>query len=194
MQKKAQLILLKTILGMTIIHGFLLGLGYQIDMPKSLVHQFSLNLSQVTSALKNEVKPVPKITPKNNLNPVLPLNPVAKETVSESAVTSQAASESRVQDLKQKYFSEISHEIHKHKYYPRRAYTLNQEGLVLVSLKLGKKGNILDLFLVEECPFESLNHAALDTISGIGKFPPIPDELGMNELTLKIPVEYKIKM
>ena len=64
----------------------------------------------------------------------------------------------------------------------------------MVALKLGKKGNILDLFLVEECPFESLNHAALDTISGIGKFPPIPDELGMNELTLKIPVEYKIKM
>jgi TonB family protein len=63
-----------------------------------------------------------------------------------------------------------------------------------VSLKLGKNGNILNLFLVEECPFESLNHAALDTISSIGKFPPIPDELGINELTLKIPVEYKIKM
>jgi protein TonB len=184
---------------MTIFHGLILGLGYQIDMPKSLVHQFSLNLSQETSLPKSEspkniVKALPLSTPKNVLNPVLPLNSVANETLSEAASTTQAVTEARVQDLKQKYFSEITHEIHKHKYYPRRAYTLNQEGLVLVALKLGKKGNILDLFLVEECPFESLNHAALDTISGIGKFPPIPDELGMNELTLKIPVEYKIKM
>lgn len=194
MQKKIQLNLLKTLLGVTICHGLLLMLGYQIDMPKSLVHQFSLNLSQVTSVLKNQVKPLPLSTPRNNLSPVSPLKPMAKETLSETPSTTQAISESRFQDLKQKYFSEITHEIHKHKYYPRRAYTLNQEGLVLVALKLGKKGNILDLFLVEECPFESLNHAALDTISGIGKFPPIPDELGMTELTLKIPVEYKIKM
>ncbi len=192
MQKKARLVLISAIVFSTMLHGSLLFIGYQINLPENTVHQFSLNLSQVSQEIK-------KIVPLNKLKKLvenrseIPRQETI-EAVPDQSLLTPVNSEARVIDIKQKYFNEISHQIHKHKYYPRRAYTLNQEGLVLVSLKLGKNGNILDLFLVEECPFDSLNHAALDTISGIRKFPAIPDELGLNELTLKIPVEYKIKM
>jgi TonB family protein len=74
------------------------------------------------------------------------------------------------------------------------AYSLGQEGLVVIKLKLNKDGEILDLSLLEECRFKILNEASLDTISAIHRFPPIPNEIGLSELTLRIPIEYKIKM
>jgi TonB family protein len=192
MQKKARLLLISAIVFSTMLHGSLLFIGYQIILPENTVHQFSLNLSQAPKTLKTMV-PLNKLKTLVEKRSEIPRQETV-EAVPEQALLSPVVSEAKMIDIKQKYFNEISHQIHKHKYYPRRAYTLNQEGLVLVSLKLGKNGNILDLFLIEECPFDSLNHAALDTISGIQKFPAIPDELGLNELTLKIPVEYKIKM
>ncbi len=192
MQKKARFVLISAIVFSTMLHGALLFIGYQINLPENTVHQFSLNLSQVSQEIK-KIVPLNKFKKLVENRSEIPRQETVKAVPDQSLLT-PAISEAKVIDIKQKYFNEISHQIHKHKYYPRRAYTLNQEGLVLVSLKLGKNGNILDLFLVEECPFDSLNHAALDTISGIRKFPAIPDELGLNELTLKIPVEYKIKM
>jgi protein TonB len=192
MQKKARSVLISAIVFSTMLHGALLFIGYQINLPENTVHQFSLNLSQVSQEIK-KIVPLNKFKKLVENRSEIPRQETV-EAVPDQSLLTPAISEAKVIDIKQKYFNEISHQIHKHKYYPRRAYTLNQEGLVLVSLKLGKNGNILDLFLVEECPFDSLNHAALDTISGIRKFPAIPDELGLNELTLKIPVEYKIKM
>jgi TonB family protein len=192
MQKKARFVLISAIVFSTMLHGALLFIGYQINLPENTVHQFSLNLSQVSQEIK-KIVPLNKFKKLVENRSEIPRQETV-EAVPDQSLLTPAISEAKVIDIKQKYFNEISHQIHKHKFYPRRAYTLNQEGLVLVSLKLGKNGNILDLFLVEECPFDSLNHAALDTISGIRKFPAIPDELGLNELTLKIPVEYKIKM
>ena len=192
MQKKARLVLISAIVFSTMLHGSLLFIGYQINLPENTVHQFSLNLSQVSQEIK-KIVPLNKFKKLVENRSEIPRQETV-EAVPDQSLLTPAISEAKVIDIKQKYFNEISHQIHKHKFYPRRAYTLNQEGLVLVSLKLGKNGNILDLFLVEECPFDSLNHAALDTISGIRQFPAIPDELGLNELTLKIPVEYKIKM
>ncbi len=125
----------------------------------------------------------------------VPAETLKNESLSQSASSTEGVlSGAEVADVKYKYFSEIAHTIHRHKQYPRKAYSLNQEGTVVVRLKLGKEGNILDLMVVEACPFESLNHATLDTISSIERFPPIPKELGLEEMTFRIPIEYKINL
>lgn len=95
---------------------------------------------------------------------------------------------------KNKYFSLVAQTIYKNKRYPRQAYSLNQEGKVLVRLKLGKNGKVLELKVLEKAPYISLTNATIETIQSIKKFPLIPDELGVEEITFRIPIEYKIEM
>jgi protein TonB len=95
---------------------------------------------------------------------------------------------------KNKYFSLVAQTIYKNKRYPRQAYSLNQEGKVLVRLRLDKNGKMLDLKIIEKAPFKSLTNATIETINSIKKFPVIPSELGVDEITFRIPIEYKIEM
>jgi protein TonB len=95
---------------------------------------------------------------------------------------------------KSKYFSLVAQTIYKNKRYPRQAYSLNQEGKVVVRLQLDKNGKMLDLKVLEKAPFKSLTNATIETIKSIKKFPVIPNELGVEEITFRIPIEYKIEM
>jgi len=95
---------------------------------------------------------------------------------------------------KSKYFSLVAQTINRNKRYPRQAYSLNQEGKVVVRLKLDKNGKMLDLKVLEKAPFKSLTNATIETINSIKKFPVIPNELGVEEITFRIPIEYKIEM
>jgi protein TonB len=128
--------------------------------------------------------------------------PLANKTASiaepipvSTEVTGQSVAQASViASAKAKYFSLITQTIYKNKKYPRQAYSLNQEGLVVVRMKLDKSGNILDLNILEEAPYPNLTKASLETIRNIQKFPPIPDELEMSEMIFRIPIEYKIQM
>lgn len=98
------------------------------------------------------------------------------------------------ENAKNRYFSLIAQTIYKNKRYPRQAYSLNQEGKVVVRLKLGKSGEILDLEVLEKGPYKSLTNATIDTIKKIRRFPQIPNELDVGDITFRIPIEYKIEM
>jgi protein TonB len=101
---------------------------------------------------------------------------------------------SGAETAKNKYFSLIAQMIYKNKRYPRQAYSLNQEGKVVVRLKLAKSGKILDLEVLEQASYKSLTNATIETIKSINKFPPIPEELKVDDITFRIPIEYKIQM
>jgi protein TonB len=95
---------------------------------------------------------------------------------------------------KNRYFSLIAQTIYKNKRYPRQAYSLNQEGKVVVRLKLDRNGKILDLEVLEQASYKSLTNATIETIKSINKFPAIPEELKVDDITFRIPIEYKIQM
>lgn len=99
-----------------------------------------------------------------------------------------------IETAKNKYFSLIAQTLNKSKRYPRQAYSLNQEGTVVVRLKLDKNGKLLDVTVIEKAPFKSLTNASVEAIKEIKKFPPIPDELGVEEIVFNVPIEYKIQM
>ena len=101
---------------------------------------------------------------------------------------------SGAESAKNKYFSLIAQTIYKNKRYPRQAYSLNQEGKVVVRLKLAKNGKILDLEVLEQATYKSLTNATIETIKSINKFPAIPEELKVDDITFRIPIEYKIQM
>lgn len=99
-----------------------------------------------------------------------------------------------LETARNKYSSLLAQTINKNKRYPRQAYSLNQEGTVVIRLKLDKQGKVLDLTVLEKAPFKSLTNATVEAIESIKIFPPIPDELGVDEVTYRIPIEYKIQM
>jgi len=123
-----------------------------------------------------------------------PSNQVEITAVDEKEENDGFGSTAAVENAKNRYFSIIAQTIYKNKRYPRQAYSLNQEGKVIVRLKLDKEGQILDLEVIEKGPYKSLTNATLETIKKINRFPQIPDELGVGEITFRIPIEYKIQM
>lgn len=185
-----------------LLHVALLGLAMNFSAPKEHVslRGISLNpgtvsklhLRQMEKKRLSQTSPKLIQTPKQFLKEVLS-TPAATQSVPDESLPQETALSSEVSNAKTTYFALITQIIYRHKRYPRLAYSLNQEGLVVISLKLNKDGEILDLSVIKEAPYKILNQASLDTISAIHRFPPIPDELGA-ELTLRIPIEYKIRL
>ena len=93
-----------------------------------------------------------------------------------------------------RYNSLLSSIINKHKHYPRMAKALHHEGRVVVQVTLDKEGNLINIEILEKASFETLTKAAMETIRNVGKFPPLPVELGKEQLTFKVPVDYKITL
>lgn len=95
-------------------------------------------------------------------------------------------------DPKIKYRGQIYQLVNSKKIYPRKARALQQEGTVVAKLILSKTGKLIKVELVEKSSYKSLAEATLSAIKGIKKFPEIPSELGLEEITINIPFEYQI--
>lgn len=95
-------------------------------------------------------------------------------------------------DPKIKYRGQVYQLVNSKKTYPRKARALQQEGVVVAKIKLNKDGKLLKVEIVEKSSYQILTKATLDAIKGIKKFPKIPKELGLEEMTFSIPFEYKI--
>lgn len=144
--------------------------------------------------VKERKIPTPKVSAKRPEVFPAPTKQVESAPVEQVTESTGFGSAVVTENAKNRYFSVIAQTIYKNKRYPRQAYSLNQEGKVVVRLKLDKAGQILDLQVLEKGPFKSLTNATLDTIKKINRFPQIPDELGVSEITFRIPIEYKIQM
>jgi protein TonB len=94
-------------------------------------------------------------------------------------------------DLRQEYFAALKAHIEQHKHYPMMSRKLGQTGKVVVAFTLLGDGSFTNLHLHESCPFERLNLAALDAVKSVGRFKPIPKELGEKFMDIQVPIEYQ---
>lgn len=94
-------------------------------------------------------------------------------------------------DLKNQYFSDLKAHIEQHKHYPMISRRLGQTGRVVVAFTLHEDGTLTNIHLHQSCPFERLNVAALDAVKSVGKFKPIPKEIGDQFLDIQVPMEYQ---
>ncbi len=94
-------------------------------------------------------------------------------------------------DPKVKYRGIVRQLLNSKKHYPRKAQALQQEGTVIAKIKLNKNGKLLKVEIVESSPYQILAKATLDVIKAVDKFPEIPSEIGLNEITFNIPFEYE---
>jgi protein TonB len=91
----------------------------------------------------------------------------------------------------QMYVASIIKRIDDMKVYPEDAIFRGEEGRVVVAIQILPNGTIRHFHLSEPCPFESLNHAALDTISRVGRLPPLPENRD-SPLTVRLPLNYEL--
>lgn len=95
-------------------------------------------------------------------------------------------------DPRIRYRGLVKQLVDSHKKYPRKAQALQQEGTVVAKIRLSKDGKLLKVEIVESSSYKILADATLDAIKGIKRFPEIPNELGLEEITFNIPFEYGI--
>ena len=91
------------------------------------------------------------------------------------------------------YIERVLEEIEKNKKYPRLALRLKQEGIVELKVIINKSGEIIKFEIIHASNFVSLNQAALNLIRNMSRLPEIPREIEVDELSLNIPIDYKIK-
>ena len=135
---------------------------------------------------KLEEKPVEKVEIVEHVEEVKPQ--VQKEVVQ----TQKPVDLDQIQALENEYLSKLRRLIEENKTYPRAAKRLNQMGKVHISFVISKDGQIRNAKIVRDSSYERLNDAALEILSKIEKFEPIPEKLNKNSWEITVPIIYEI--
>jgi periplasmic protein TonB len=94
--------------------------------------------------------------------------------------------------LENEYLAKIRMIIEKNKIYPKSAKRLNQMGKVNVCFVISKDGHIQDIKVVKKSSFERLDEAAIEILTKISSFEPIPEKLNKNSWEITVPIVYQI--
>lgn len=94
--------------------------------------------------------------------------------------------------IENKYLQKIQELIEKNKNYPKIAKRLNQSGEIYLNFTIYKNGQIANIKITKSSNFRRLNKAAIEIMSEIEKFDPIPDELNKDIWNITVPIVYKI--
>lgn len=62
----------------------------------------------------------------------------------------------------------------------------------MISFGVARSGSVGELKVLKSSGHEALDQAAVDAVRGAGRFPPIPPDLGLERVTLEIPMVFKI--
>ncbi len=109
-------------------------------------------------------------------------------------LTHKAASiiHSNVDSIQASYIQQIALKINQNRFYPTPAKRLKQEGTVVISFTINKRGEITNSSIKTPSTFPLLNNAALRTLGKCKNFDAIPQTLALNTLDLEIPLEYNL--
>ena len=156
---------------------------------------------------KNTIKKLPKTKSKNKIKEVkkkikkkrkkVQKKKEVKKTVQENVVSpkkniTKKTDSSKLEAFENKYLLKLKKEIEKNKEYPSIAKRLNQTGKVYLNFTIKQNGEIINVKIAKKTKFKRLNNAALEILSNIQKFDPIPKELNKTQWTITVPIVYKI--
>lgn len=92
-----------------------------------------------------------------------------------------------------KEYSETLREtIEKQQRYPIMAMRSRQEGTVEVSFLLERSGFLLECRITRSCGHSLLDRAALAAVEEVGRFPPFPAEIKLDQATFIIPITFRL--
>lgn len=163
----------------------------KVSTPKKVASRIKTDAPKVVS--KEEVADEVK-----NSASAINKNPTAKAgsgkgTTSGTGSGTTSGAGAGFDDPKIRYRGTVRELANSMKKYPRKAYSLHQEGTVMAKLRLSKSGKLLSVEIVDPSSYKVLADATLEAIKAIEKFPEIPNELGLEEITFNLPFEYEIE-
>lgn len=91
------------------------------------------------------------------------------------------------------YLYLIREKIEKNKEYPFIAKIKNIEGTVKVTFSIQPNGEISEIKIIESSGYEILDEAAVLAIKRCNPFPPLPEELKISDLKIKVDIIYNLK-
>lgn len=135
------------------------------------------------------VRPVPTTALPQAARSEAPAQPAAAQTA--TARTASAAAHLRA-SAHSAYLAVIRGMIDQRKEYPLMARKGRMEGTVRVRFILDRDGGIRRTEVVQSSGRGLLDRATLQTISRIERFPPLPAAIEGNELSIEVPVSYRL--
>jgi protein TonB len=91
------------------------------------------------------------------------------------------------------YRQRLSELFARHQEYPRVAAMRGWEGEVRLRLKVARKGNLLGVVLDHSSGFDVLDQHAMAMLEAMASLPPLPDALEANEISVVVPINYRLK-
>jgi TonB family protein len=139
--------------------------------PKGIAHRYSSKRVFVSS-----FSPTP-----------LPIKKIEVEREKENSLSKE-----ELDAIWRQYANSIQVKIAKAKNYPSLAKRRGQQGKAILSFKLSRDGNVLDLKVEKSTGHNSLDQAALRAIKEGGPYPIIPKALSKKYAFLRIPISFVI--
>lgn len=134
-------------------------------------------------AIASSAPPAPLASPPASV----PEAPPAKSAITAPGIAEAAS------DALASYRRQLTEAFARQHSYPRVAAMRGWEGEVRLRLKVARKGNLLDIALERSSGFEVLDRDALALLEAYGNLPPLPDALESNEISVVVPINYKLK-
>ncbi len=144
---------------------------------KNIVKQEKKKVEKVVK--KEEAKKIEKTVEKVEIvKKQEAIQTVEKEQSTQKAIQQkqETLDSSQIQALENEYLSKLRYLIEKNKIYPRSAKRLNQTGKVHISFIISKDGQIKNAKIIQDSKFKRLDEAAIEILSKINKFEPIPEK------------------
>ena len=98
----------------------------------------------------------------------------------------------QLEELRSSYRQKVVEVLQRNKFYPKRARRRHHEGIVELQFTIHADGSIEDVNLIRRSGYQSLDQAATELLLKVGRFDPIPVELGLQKWQLKVPLQYKL--
>lgn len=92
----------------------------------------------------------------------------------------------------QGYLYEVRRLLERNKIYPPAARRRNLEGVVVIRFTIAAGGQVNGSSIAKSSGELLLDQGAQDTLLRVGKFPPIPAGLERSQLTIAVPISYRL--
>lgn len=96
------------------------------------------------------------------------------------------------QQVRNQYGTLLAQEIARHKQYPMLAKKTRQQGSVILQVKITHLGKLIVAQVQQSSGYELLDNQAMEMVRKATPFSPPPNALGDEDLTLLVPVSFRL--
>lgn len=111
----------------------------------------------------------------------------------ENTGQANAASSGGNPGARRDYMAKLAAILARHKRYPRRAQSRRQEGTGQLYFVVDSGGRIVKSSLRRSSGHRLLDKEILDILGRVGRLPPIPDDLGVANLEIVVPIQFSLR-